>query len=297
MAVSHSDLLVVLGARLDDRVTGDASKFARHAKIAHFEIDTAQLSRVRPCDLPIVGDLKNTVDQFCSALPTSLPDWSPWLTETRAVENPNQKDHVGTGKPSPTRMLERLFDLMDPDALMTTDVGQHQMWAAQRASGIANPRQHITSGGLGAMGFALPAAIGAQLAFPNRQVICVAGDGGFQMNIQELATVQRYSLPIKIVVIDNKYLGMVRQWQQLFWDRRYSEVDLYDNPDFIKIADAYGIPGILMNRADNMEAQLKEFLAMPGSAQLVVECPAEANVYPMVPAGAALTDMVFEEKK
>jgi acetolactate synthase-1/2/3 large subunit len=297
MAVSHSDLLVVLGARLDDRVTGDASKFARHAKIAHFEIDTAQLSRVRPCDLPIVGDLKNTVDQFCAKLPASLPDWSPWLAETRSVENPKQKDHVGTGKPSPTRMLEKLFDLMDPDALMTTDVGQHQMWAAQRASGIANPRQHITSGGLGAMGFALPASIGAQLAFPNRQVICVAGDGGFQMNIQELATVQRYSLPIKIVIIDNKYLGMVRQWQQLFWDRRYSEVDLYDNPDFIKIADAYGIPGILMNRAENMEAQLKEFLAMPGSAQLVVECPAEANVYPMVPAGAALTDMVFEEKK
>ena len=297
MAVSHSDLLVVLGARLDDRVTGDASKFARHAKIAHFEIDTAQLSRVRPCDLPIVGDLKNTVDAFCSKLPASLPDWSSWLTETREVENPKQKDHVGTGKPSPTLMLERLFDLMDPEALVTTDVGQHQMWAAQRAGGIASPRQHMTSGGLGAMGFALPAAIGAQLAYPNRQVICVAGDGGFQMNIQELATVQRYSLPLKIVVIDNKYLGMVRQWQQLFWDRRYSEVDLYDNPDFIKIAEAYGIPGILMNRADDMEAQLKEFLSMPGAAQLVVECPAEANVYPMVPAGAALTEMVWEEKK
>jgi acetolactate synthase-1/2/3 large subunit len=180
---------------------------------------------------------------------------------------------------------------------MATDVGQHQMWAAQRASGIANPRQHITSGGLGAMGFALPASIGAQLAFPHRQVICVTGDGGFQMNIQELATLQRYSLPIKIVVIDNKYLGMVRQWQQLFWDRRYSEVDLYDNPDFVKIGEAYGIPGMLMNRAENMEEQLKEFLRMPGSAQLVVECPAEANVYPMVPAGAALTDMVWEEKK
>ena len=180
---------------------------------------------------------------------------------------------------------------------MTADVGQHQMWAAQRASGIANPRQFITSGGLGAMGFALPAAIGAQLAYPNRQVICVAGDGGYQMNIQELATVQRYSLPIKIMVIDNKYLGMVRQWQQLFWDRRYSEVDLYDNPDFIKIGEAYGIPGVLMNRGADMERMLGEFLAMPGAAQLVVECPAEANVYPMVPAGAALTDMLLEEKK
>jgi acetolactate synthase-1/2/3 large subunit len=297
MAVSHSDLLLVLGARLDDRVTGDPTRFARNAKIAHFEIDPAQLSRVRPCDLPVVGDLKITVEQFCEALPASLPDWKPWLEETRTVINPKEKDHVGTGKPSPTKLLEMLFELMDPDALMATDVGQHQMWAAQRASGIATPRQHITSGGLGAMGFALPASIGTQLAFPNRQVICVTGDGGYQMNIQELATLQRYSLPIKIVVIDNKYLGMVRQWQQLFWDRRYSEVDLYDNPDFIKIGEAYGIPGMLMNRAENMEAQLREFLSMPGSAQLVVECPAEANVYPMVPAGAALTDMVWEEKK
>ena len=297
IAVSHSDLLIVLGARLDDRVTGDATKFARHAKIAHFEIDTAQLSRVRHCDIPVVGDLKDTVDRFSELLPAALPDWSGWLAECCAVPNPPEKPNVGTGKPSPTKMLEMLFAMMDPDAIMTTDVGQHQMWAAQRASGIGNPRQHLTSGGLGAMGFALPAAIGAQLAYPHRQVICVAGDGGFQMNIQELATVQRYSLPIKIVIIDNKYLGMVRQWQQLFWDRRYSEVDLYDNPDFCKIAEAYGIPAILMSRADDMEAQLKEFLSMPGSAQLVVECPAEANVYPMVPAGAALTDMVWEEKK
>jgi acetolactate synthase-1/2/3 large subunit len=297
LAVSHSDLLLVLGARLDDRVTGDASRFARNAKIAHFEIDTAQLSRVRPCDVPIVGDLKSTVDQFQAKLPASLPDWSGWLREMRATPNPPEKPRSGTGKPSPTKILEMLFEMMDPEAMVTTDVGQHQMWAAQRAGGIANPRQHITSGGLGSMGFALPAAIGVQLAYPHRQVLCVAGDGGFQMNIQELATVQRYSLPIKIVVIDNKYLGMVRQWQQLFWDRRYSEVDLYDNPDFIKIGEAYGIPGVLMDRADNMEAQLKEFLRMPGAAQLVVECPAEANVYPMVPAGAALTDMMLEEKK
>ncbi len=297
IAVSHSDLLIVLGARLDDRVTGDASRFARHAKIAHFEIDTAQLSRVRPCDIPIVGDLKATVDQFQAMLPDSLPNWAGWVEETHATPNPVEKPTAGTGRPSPTKMLEMLFKLMDPDGIIATDVGQHQMWAAQRAGGISGPRQHITSGGLGAMGFALPASIGAQLAYPHRQVVCVSGDGGFQMNIQELATVQRYSLPLKIVIIDNKYLGMVRQWQQLFWDRRYSEVDLYDNPDFNKIAEAYGIPGILMNRAEDMEAQIKEFLAMPGAAQLVVECPAEANVYPMVPAGAALTDMVWEEKK
>ncbi len=296
LAVSHSDLLLVLGARLDDRVTGDASRFARQAKIVHFEIDPAQLHRVRTCELPVIGDLNDTVPALLSALPDALPDWSAWVKETHATSNPKPKDHVAGGKPSPTLLLEKLFEMIEPDALVTADVGQHQMWAAQRAS-VSDPRQFITSGGLGAMGFALPAAIGAQLAYPHRQVVCIAGDGGFQMNIQELATVQRYSLPVKILVIDNKYLGMVRQWQQLFWDRRYSEVDLYDNPDFVRIGEAYGIPGALMNQAGDMERQLKEFLAAPGPAQLVVECPAETNVYPMVPAGAALSEMILEEKK
>jgi acetolactate synthase-1/2/3 large subunit len=297
LAVSHSDLLLVLGARLDDRVTGDPTRFARGAKIVHFEIDPGQLHRVRTYEMPVVGDLADTVPRLLEALPATLPDWSGWLAETRATPNPQHKENVAGGKPSPTRVLELLFERMDPDGFITTDVGQHQMWAAQRASGLADPRQHITSGGLGAMGFALPAAVGAQLAYPHRQVIAVAGDGGFQMNIQELATVQRYSLPIKIMIIDNKYLGMVRQWQQLFWDRRYSEVDLYDNPDFCKIAEAYGIPGILMNKGSDMERMLDEFLATPGPGLLVVECPAESNVYPMVPAGAALTDMLLEEKK
>jgi acetolactate synthase I/II/III large subunit len=296
LAVSHSDLLLVFGARLDDRVTGDASRFAQKAKMIHFEIDPAQLHRVRTCELPVIGDLNDTVPALLHALPGSLPDWSPWRQETRTITNPKQKEHVAGGKPSPTLLLERLFAMIEPDALVTADVGQHQMWAAQRAT-VGDPRQFITSGGLGAMGFALPAAIGAQLAYPNRQVVCIAGDGGFQMNIQELATIGRYSLPVKILVIDNKYLGMVRQWQQLFWDRRYSEVDLYDNPDFVKIGEAYGIPSVLMNRGDDMERQLKEFLAAPGPAQLVVECPAETNVYPMVPAGAALSEMILEEKK
>ena len=297
MAVSHSDFLLVLGARLDDRVTGDPLHFARQAKIAHFEIDPAQFDRVRTYEVKIEGDLKQTVAEFLQVMPSDLPDWRPWLEEICGIANPETKENVAGGKPSPTRALEMLFALMEPDAMVTADVGQHQMWAAQRASGIANPRQFITSGGLGAMGFALPASIGMQLGYPHRQVICVTGDGGYQMNIQELATIQRYSLPVKILVIDNKYLGMVRQWQQLFWDRRYSETDLYDNPDFVRIGEAYGIPGVLMNRGENMEQQLKEFLAAPGSAQLVVECPAETNVYPMVPAGAALHEMLLEEKK
>ena len=296
IAISHSDLLIVLGARLDDRVTGDPAHFAKHAKIVQFEIDPAQLDRVRPVELPIVGDLKETAEEFLSVIPPTLKDWNGWTEECKSVHNPPTKEKAGTGKPSPTKVLEMLFSMMDPDALVAADVGQHQMWAAQRASGIDHPRQFVTTGGLGTMGFALPATVGMQLAFPHRQVICVSGDGGFQMNIQELATIQRYSLPVKIMIIDNKYLGMVRQWQQLFWDRRYSEVDLYDNPDFVKIAEAYGITSKLMNTDADMEGQLKEFLSAPGAAQLVVECPAEANVYPMVPAGAALTDMLLEEK-
>ncbi|OFV95947.1 MAG: acetolactate synthase, large subunit, biosynthetic type [Acidobacteria bacterium RIFCSPLOWO2_12_FULL_54_10] len=296
IAISHSDLLIVLGARLDDRVTGDPAHFAKHAKIVQFEIDPAQLDRVRPVELPIVGDLKETAEEFLSVIPPTLKNWNGWTEECKSVHNPPTKEKAGTGKPSPTKVLEMLFSMMDPDALVAADVGQHQMWAAQRASGIDHPRQFVTTGGLGTMGFALPATVGMQLAFPHRQVICVSGDGGFQMNIQELATIQRYSLPVKIMIIDNKYLGMVRQWQQLFWDRRYSEVDLYDNPDFVKIAEAYGITSKLMNTDADMEGQLKEFLSAPGAAQLVVECPAEANVYPMVPAGAALTDMLLEEK-
>ncbi|MGA8272879.1 MAG: biosynthetic-type acetolactate synthase large subunit [Candidatus Sulfotelmatobacter sp.] len=302
MALHETDLLLVFGARLDDRVTGDPVKFAPNAKIVHFEIDPAQLDRVRSCELPVIGNLAETIPAFHAGLrQASLPDWSGW----RAVACGQERAEVDPrGLAQPTiRFLDELFSRLPQDSVVIADVGQHQMWAAQRYRS-SSPRGFITSGGLGAMGFALPAAVGVQLAQPETCVLCVSGDGGFQMNIQELATVHRLSLPIKMVIVDNKYLGMVRQWQQLFYERNYSETDLSDNPDFVDIAKAYKIHGWRLNEAAMAEYPVSEktgdsidnFLRSPEPELLVFDCAPEANVYPMVPAGAALSEMVFGDE-
>ncbi len=302
MALHETDLLLVFGARLDDRVTGEPSRFAPDAKIVHFEIDPAQLDRVRACELPIVGDLKQTVPQFHNEVKhASLADWSDWRGIACGLERA-EVDSRGLAQPA-IRFLDALFAEMPDDAFVITDVGQHQMWAAQRYR-KNSPRGFITSGGLGAMGFGLPAAIGVQLANPGACVICISGDGGFQMNLQELATVHRLKLPVKNVIIDNKYLGMVRQWQQLFYERNYAETDMSDNPDFVAISKAYGIHAELMGVdavaglkvPPSTAKSLARFLQSPEPELLVFECPKEANVYPMVPAGAALSEMVFEEE-
>ena len=301
-ALHETDLLLVFGARLDDRVTGEPTRFAPHAKIVHFEIDPAQLDRVRACELPVIGDLAETIPAFQGALlHASLPDWSNW----RAVACGSERAEVDPrGLAQPTmRFLDELFSRLPPDNVVIADVGQHQMWAAQRYRS-SSPRGFITSGGLGAMGFALPAAVGAQLAKPDTCVLCVSGDGGFQMNIQELATVHRLGLPIKMVIVDNKYLGMVRQWQQLFYERNYAETDLSDDPDFVEIAKAYKIHGWRLKEAAMAEFPvssetadlLENFLRSPEPELLVFDCAPEANVYPMVPAGAALSEMVFEDE-
>jgi acetolactate synthase-1/2/3 large subunit len=302
MALHETDLLLVFGARLDDRVTGDPTRFAPNAKIVHFEIDPAQLDRVRPCELPVIGNLTDTIPAFHSKLRhQSLPDFSGW----RAVACGHERaelDPRGLAQPT-MRFLDELFSRLPQDSVVIADVGQHQMWAAQRYRS-SSPRGFITSGGLGAMGFALPAAVGAQLAKPETCVLCVSGDGGFQMNIQELATVYRLGLPIKMVIVDNKYLGMVRQWQQLFYDRNYAETDLSDNPDFVEIAKAYKIRGWRLNEAAMAQFPVSEetgdsidnFLRSPEPELLVFDCHPEANVYPMVPAGAALSEMVFEDE-
>jgi acetolactate synthase-1/2/3 large subunit len=301
-ALHETDLLLVFGARLDDRVTGDPTRFAPNAKIVHFEIDPAQLDRVRPCELPVIGDLAKTIPAFHAEVRTaSLPDWSGW----RAVAcGPERAELDPRGLAQPTiRFLDELFSRLPQDSVVIADVGQHQMWAAQRYRS-SSPRGFITSGGLGAMGFALPAAVGVQLAKPETCVLCVSGDGGFQMNIQELATVHRLGLPIKMVIVDNKYLGMVRQWQQLFYGRNYAETDLSDNPDFVEIAKAYKIHGGRLNEAAMVEYPvsaetgdlIENFLHSPGPELLVFDCAPEANVYPMVPAGAALSEMVFEDE-
>jgi acetolactate synthase I/II/III large subunit len=301
MALQETDLLLVFGARLDDRVTGEPTRFAPHARIVHFEVDPAQLDRVRRCDLPVIGDLAETLAICREELPaTSLPDWTNWRKVACGAERA-ELDSKGLAQPT-IRFLDELFCRLPENSIVVADVGQHQMWAAQRYRS-SSPRGFITSGGLGAMGFALPAAIGAQLANPQATVVCVSGDGGFQMNIQELATIHRLGLPIKIVVVDNKYLGMVRQWQQLFYDRNYAETDMSDNPNFVAIAYAYGINGRRL-RAEAMvgveitpEAKdtLDHFLHANKPELLTFECPPEANVYPMVPAGAALSEMLFEE--
>jgi len=302
MALHETDLLLVFGARLDDRVTGDPSRFAPEARIVHFEIDPAQLDRVRPCELPVIGDLAETIPAFQEELSRApLPDWSAW----RAIAcGRDRAEPEPTGLAQPTkRFLDELFRRLPADSIIVADVGQHQMWAAQRYRS-SSPGGFITSGGLGAMGFALPAAIGVQLAKPETTVLCVSGDGGIQMNIQELATVRRLGLPIKIVIVDNKYLGMVRQWQQLFYHRNYAETDLSDNPDFVEIGKAYKIHGQALGEEAVSDISLSAstadvldgFLRSPEPELLVFECHPEANVFPMVPAGAALSEMMLEEE-
>ena len=302
MALHENDLLLVFGARLDDRVTGDPSRFAPNSKIVHFEIDPAQLDRVRPCEVPVLGDLADTIPAFYERVRrASLPDFSGWRTTACGPERA-EVDPRGLAQPT-IRFLDELFSRLPQGSVIVADVGQHQMWAAQRYYSNS-PRGFITSGGLGAMGFALPAAIGIQLAKPETTVLCVSGDGGFQMNIQELATVRRLGLPIKMVIIDNKYLGMVRQWQQLFYQRNYAETDLSDNPDFVEIAKAYRIHAQRLNEEAMREypvsgetsQQMDRFLQSPEPELLVFDCHPEANVYPMVPAGAALSEMLYEEE-
>ncbi len=301
LALDESDVLLVFGARLDDRVTGEPTRFAPRARIVHFEIDPAQLDRPRTCDVAVLGDLAHTLPAFGQAVGrVSLPDWSPWNAIAGGPERA-EPDVRGLAQPT-VRLLDELFRRLPQDSVVVADVGQHQMWAAQRYRS-SQPRGFITSGGLGAMGFALPAAIGIQLAKPDSTVLCVSGDGGFQMNIQELATVRRLGLPIKMVIIDNKYLGMVRQWQQLFYQRNYAETDMSDNPDFVAIAHAYRIPGERLGEEAMREVPLstaaerlmERFLRTREPELLVFDCHPEANVYPMVPSGAALSEMVFEE--
>jgi len=302
-ALHETDLLFVFGARLDDRVTGDPARFAPDARIVHFEIDPSQLDRVRRGELAVVGDLNDTLPQFVQSLDGfAVPDFSAWRTVACGPERAALGTGTNTALPA-IRFLDELFARMPEQSYIVTDVGQHQMWAAQRFNSNF-PFGFITSGGLGSMGFGLPAAIGVQLAQPERKVLCVSGDGGVQMNVQELATAKRFNLPVKLLIVDNKYLGMVRQWQQLFYDRNYAETDLSDNPDFVMLAQAYGIKGRRLGIDPTTETGLpantgdvlNDFLSSPEPELLVFECPPEANVFPMVPSGAALSEMLLEEK-
>ena len=291
-AVMACDLLIAVGARFDDRITGKIAAFAPRAKIIHIDIDPTSVAKNVRVDLPVIGSAKNILGQM---LPKLEPrQRAEWFEQIRAWKESSPLDVPEyPGSVAPQRILRTIDRLTrDRDTILCTDVGQHQMWSALYWN-HRRPRNWVSSGGLGTMGFGLPAAIGAQLGRPASLVVCIAGDGGIQMNIQELATVARLDLPVKIFVMNNGFLGMVRQWQQLFWGRRYSHTDISDNPDFIRVAEAYGIKALALQHGDDQEAVIGAAVKHPGPVLVDVRIEREANVYPMVPAGEPLDNIIM----
>ncbi|WP_038160344.1 acetolactate synthase 2 catalytic subunit [Trabulsiella guamensis] len=287
LAVQECDLLIAVGARFDDRVTGKLNTFAPNASVIHMDIDPAEMNKLRQVHIALQGDLNAMLPALTQ--PLSLDAWQQQVAELRA-EHAWRYDHPGESIYAPL-LLKQLSDRKPADCVVTTDVGQHQMWSAQHMT-YSRPENFITSSGLGTMGFGLPAAVGAQVARPNDTVICISGDGSFMMNVQELGTVKRKQLPLKIVLLDNQRLGMVRQWQQLFFQERYSETTLTDNPDFITLASAFGIPGQHITRKDQVEAALDTMLSSEGPYLLHVSIDELENVWPLVPPGASNSQML-----
>lgn len=302
MAVQNSDLIIGLGIRFDDRVTGKVSTFAPHAKIIHVDIDPTSIRKSVRVDIPIVGDLKRVLTVLNKILKEEIKgQWSEvrkaWLKQIEAwrAERPLSYEHSDEVI-KPQYVVEKIYELTGGEAIITTEVGQNQMWAAQFYK-FDKPRTFITSGGLGTMGFGFPAAIGAQLAHPNKLVIDIAGDGSIQMNIQELATAVLNKLPVKVAILNNRYLGMVRQWQELFFGERYSHTYLDVAPDFVKVAEAYGAVGLRATKPSEVEPVLKEAfrIKMPVFMDFIVDW--KEKVFPMVPAGASIDEMIFGEEK
>ncbi len=300
MAVTHTDVLVAVGARFDDRVTGKLSTFAPHAKIIHIDVDPTSIKKNVRVDLPIVGDVKDVLAKMIrevEAHPGKLAEFlegiKPWQAEIEGwkVKHPLTYKHAAAVI-KPQYVIEKLRELSEPDAIVATDVGQHQMWTAQFFT-FTRPRTLLSSGGLGTMGYGLPAAMGAQAAFPDRQVIAVCGDGGFQMNLQEIATLVQNRLPVKIVILNNNFLGMVRQWQELFFDKRYSQTCMEHPIDFIKLAEAFGATGFQATRHDEVAETIQKGFATPGPVIMEFKIAREEKVLPMVPAGASLNEMVL----
>ncbi|MGL4032918.1 acetolactate synthase 2 catalytic subunit [Kosakonia cowanii] len=286
-AVQECDLLIAVGARFDDRVTGKLNTFAPHARVIHMDIDPAEMSKLRQAHVALQGDLNALLPVLQQQL--AIDEWRQYCADLRH-EHAWRYDHPGEAIYAPL-LLKQLSDRKPENSVVTTDVGQHQMWAAQHLS-FTRPENFITSSGLGTMGFGLPAAVGAQVARPEDTVICISGDGSFMMNVQELGTVKRKQLPLKIVLLDNQRLGMVRQWQQLFFNERYSETTLTDNPDFLMLANAFGIPGQHITRKDQVEAALDAMLSSDGPYLLHVSIDELENVWPLVPPGASNSQML-----
>ncbi len=295
-SMDEADLIVAIGARFDDRITGKLSEFAPRAKFIHIDIDPAEISKNVPAHIPIVGDAKNILPRLTAeyralgADSERLQDWWSRIGTWRERHPLGYQDSTDS-EIKPQYMIQAMYEATGGDAIVTSDVGQHQMWAAQYYD-FPQPRRWINSGGLGTMGFGLPAAMGAKVGCPDQTVVCIAGDGSVQMNMQELATCAQEGIAIKVFIMNNGYLGMVRQWQELFWDKRYSQVETGRWPDFVKLAEAMGATGMRCTDKHTLVKDMKEALATEGPVVVDVSVTREENTYPMIPAGQAARDMV-----
>ena len=297
MSVGACDLLIAAGVRFDDRVTGKIDTFAANADIVHIDIDPTSIRKNVPVSVPIVGDCKITLGLLNNLI--KQEDFGDiggkrekWLDQIRQWQDSTPMSYKQENIIKPQYVVEKLYEYTKGDAIITTEVGQNQMWAAQYYH-FDQPNRFITSGGLGCMGFGLPAAIGAQIACPDKLVVDVAGDGSIQMNIQEMATAVQYNLPVKVVILNNKYLGMVRQWQELFYDKRYSSTSMEHAPDFVKLAEAYGAQGLRASKPEDVESVLAEGLSSDKTVIMEFIVEKEEGVFPMVPAGASITEMLL----
>ncbi|MDO8185747.1 biosynthetic-type acetolactate synthase large subunit [Conexibacter sp. JD483] len=295
-AMDEADLIVAIGARFDDRITGKLSEFAPRAKFIHIDIDPAEISKNVPAHIPIVGDAKNVLAKLTTEYATLTPDggrleeWWARIDGWRRTYPLGYEDSADT-EIAPQFAVQAVWQATGGEAIVTSDVGQHQMWSAQYYD-FPEPRRWINSGGLGTMGFGVPAAMGAAVGVPDRTVVAICGDGSVQMNAQELATCAQNRIPIKVIILNNGFLGMVRQWQELFWDNRYSQVDLGQYPDFVKLAEAYGATGIRLTDKTTLVEDLRAAIATDGPVVVDVRVTREANVYPMIAPGQAARDMV-----
>jgi acetolactate synthase-1/2/3 large subunit len=294
-AVNHCDVLVSVGARFDDRVTGKVDTFAPDAYKIHIDIDPTAIDKNVLVDLPIVGDAKQILKGMIELMP-SRPKLDEWWAQIRSWEQQCPLEYEkNDGKLRIEYVLERISETTKGEAVVVTDVGQHQMWAAQYYK-YRNPRSNLTSGGLGTMGFSVPAAIGASFGVKDRPILSISGDGGFQMKMQELITAKAYKVPVKFFIMNNSFLGMVRQWQQLFHQEKYSFTDLGDsNPDFVKVGEALGLPSFLVEKPDQVDSVLNKVLSITDGPSLVeFRVEKEDMVFPMVPSGASISDMLIK---
>ncbi|MEC4682835.1 MAG: biosynthetic-type acetolactate synthase large subunit [Nitrospirota bacterium] len=302
MAIHHSDLLIAVGVRFDDRVTGKISEFSPHSKVIHIDIDPTSIRKNFKVDVPIVGDARLILSDLLEDVrkiqsDEGFPSFENW---THQVDEWKEEHPLTYRSDSeiikPQFVIEKTFDLTNGDCIVSTDVGQHQMWTAQFFK-FLKPRTWLTSGGLGTMGYGFPAAIGAQRAFPKKRVIAITGEGSFMMNIQEMATVASLEIPVKIVVLNNKYLGMVRQWQEFFYEGRYSSSFIGQSPDFVKLAEAFGVAGFRATKPSEVEEVLLKGFSTKGPVLMEFMVDPEENVFPMVPAGGSNIEMIFEAPK